>query len=119
MEERRKAMMDRIKAKSGKTGTLGSAVGSSSLDAIRPLKASVVDQQEELKRRSTLSRLEGIAEGVWMMFSGPSVGVSSLPTPPRGKRKAIPMAEVVDVIVKSSKTPISTGELHRLLYASS
>lgn len=44
------------------------------------------------------------------MFSAPSPGPSTLPTPPRGRRKAIPMAEVADVIVKSSKTPISTGE---------
>lgn len=65
VEERRKAMMDRIKAKSGKASTLGSAVGSANLNLIRP-RASVIDQQEALKRRSTLSRLEGIAEGVWM-----------------------------------------------------
>jgi hypothetical protein len=65
VEERRKAMMDRIKAKSGKQPTLGSSVGPASLNAIRP-QQSIVDQQEVLKKRSTLSRLEGIAEGVWM-----------------------------------------------------
>lgn len=55
--------------------------------------------QEELRRRSTLSRLEPIAEGVWMMFL------------PRRGRKAIPLLEVAEMIVKSSKTPISDGKL--------
>jgi 2-keto-3-deoxy-L-rhamnonate aldolase RhmA len=68
-------------------------------------RASTAEQQEELRRRSTLSRLEGIAEGVWMMFSGPA----SL-SAPRGRRKAIPLLEVADMIVKSSKTPISNGK---------
>ncbi|ODN78491.1 hypothetical protein L202_04122 [Cryptococcus amylolentus CBS 6039] len=107
VEERRKAMMARIKAKStgkGSLSTLGSSVGGFG----RPGTTS--SQQEGLKRRSILSRLEGVAESVWMMFSGPALGSSSLPTPPRGRRKAIPMAEAAEVIVKSSKTPISTAE---------
>jgi len=66
VEQRRQAMMDRIKARSGKpSATLGSAVGSGSLDQIRP-KMSATQQQEALQKRSTLSRLEGIAEAVWM-----------------------------------------------------
>jgi hypothetical protein len=67
VEQRQQAMMDRIKArKSGGTAsTLGSSVGSASLDRIRP-QMSVAEQQEALKKRSTLSRLEGIAEAVWM-----------------------------------------------------
>ena len=99
--------MDRIKARSGssKPPTLGSSIGQ--LDAIRPRQSA---QAEELKRRSTLSRLEGIAEAIWMMFSSPSPGPNTLPTPPRGRRKAIPLSEVGDVIVKSSKTPISLAE---------
>ena len=125
VEQRKQAMMDRIKARKagGASATLGSSVGSANLDKIRP-QMSVAEQQEALKKRSTLSRLEGIAEAVWMcvrlrhpcatltirMFSGPSPGASTLPTPPRGRRKAIPLAEVADVVVKSSKTPISTGE---------
>jgi len=44
------------------------------------------------------------------MFSAPSPGPNTLPTPPRGRRKAIPITEVADVIVKSSKTPISSGQ---------
>ncbi|ORY34914.1 hypothetical protein BCR39DRAFT_515585 [Naematelia encephala] len=105
VEERRQAMMDRLKARKAPTATLGSSVG-----GIGRLRMSAMEKQEELKRRSTLSRLEGVAEGVWMMFSGSTLGPSSLPTPPRGRRKAIPMTEVADVIVKSSKTPISIAE---------
>ncbi|KAK1923765.1 hypothetical protein DB88DRAFT_464997 [Papiliotrema laurentii] len=110
VEERRQAMMDRIKARSGKAGpSLGSSVGAASLDRIRP-KQAMLDQQEALKRRSTLSRLEGIAEAVWMMFSAPSPGPNSLPTAPTGRRKIIPLDEVAELVVKSSKTPISTAE---------
>ena len=106
VEERRQAMADRIKARSKKPlATLGSAVGGYSTKNL-----SSVALQEELKRRSTLSRLESVAEGVWMMFSAPTPGPSTLPTPPRGRRKAIPMAEAAEVIVKSSKTPISLGK---------
>ena len=125
VEERRQAMMDRIKARSGKAGpSLGSSVGAASLDRIRP-KQAMLDQQEALKRRSTLSRLEGIAEAVWMwvqklcssqreltdrMFSAPSPGPNSLPTAPTGRRKIIPLDEAAELVVKSSKTPISTGQ---------
>lgn len=67
VEQRKQAMMDRIKARKagGATATLGSSVGSANLDKIRP-QMSVAEQQEALKKRSTLSRLEGIAEAVWM-----------------------------------------------------
>ncbi|WWC65675.1 uncharacterized protein I303_108296 [Kwoniella dejecticola CBS 10117] len=109
VDQRRQAMMDRIKARSG-TGKGMSTLGSSAGGFPRASTLSAAGQQEELKRRSTLSRLESIAEGVWMMFSAPSPGPSTLPTAPRGRRKAIPMKEVADVIVKSSKTPISTAE---------
>ncbi|WVR08228.1 hypothetical protein IAU60_005275 [Kwoniella sp. DSM 27419] len=112
VEARRQAMMDRIKARSsaGKAplSSLGASLGSVKMPSRGLLSAA--GQQEELKRRSTLSRLESIAEGVWMMFSAPSPGPNTLPSAPRGRRKAIPMAEVADVIVKSSKTPISTAE---------
>ncbi|WWC93011.1 uncharacterized protein L201_007975 [Kwoniella dendrophila CBS 6074] len=111
VDERRQAMMDRIKARSGTSknplATLGSSVGGFKKGGGL---LSAAGQQEELKRRSTLSRLESIAEGVWMMFSAPSPGPNTLPTAPRGRRKAIPMIEVAEVVVKSSKTPISTAE---------
>ncbi|WWC95384.1 hypothetical protein V866_002246 [Kwoniella sp. B9012] len=110
VDERRQAMMDRIKARSGSSKNPLSTLGSSAGGMKRTNLLSAAGQQEELKRRSTLSRLEGIAEGVWMMFSAPSPGPSTLPSAPRGRRKAIPMTEVADVIVKSSKTPISTAE---------
>ncbi|OCF77806.1 hypothetical protein I204_01807 [Kwoniella mangroviensis CBS 8886] len=110
VDERRQAMMDRIKARSGNSKNPLSTLASSAGGMKRTNLLSATGQQEELKRRSTLSRLEGIAEGVWMMFSAPSPGPSTLPNAPRGRRKAIPMTEVADVIVKSSKTPISTAE---------
>ncbi|OXG17342.1 hypothetical protein C366_03430 [Cryptococcus neoformans Tu401-1] len=114
VEARRKAMMERIKARSGANkavlATLGSAAGGFKRPGVNLSALSAIGQQEELKRRSTLSRLESVAEAVWMMFSAPSPGPSTLPTPPRGRRKAIPMLEVAEVIVKSSKTPISTAE---------
>jgi len=44
------------------------------------------------------------------LFSAPGPTTSSLTTPPRARRKAIPLSEVADVIVKSSKTPISFAE---------
>nr|ODN95510.1 hypothetical protein L204_04050 [Cryptococcus depauperatus CBS 7855] len=112
VEERRKAMMDRIKARSrvNKGATLGSSVGGLKRPGVDFAAMSTAGQQEELRRRSTLSRLENVAEGVWMMFSSPYLIPSTLPNAPRGRRKAIPISEVADVIVKSSKTPISTAE---------
>ncbi|WRT69500.1 uncharacterized protein IL334_006486 [Kwoniella shivajii] len=110
VEDRRQAMMDRIKARSGNGKNPMSTLGSSAGVFGRGNSLSAAGQHEELKRRSTLSRLESIAEGVWMMFSAPSPGPNTLPSAPRGRRKAIPMMEVAEVIVKSSKTPISSAE---------
>lgn len=79
VEDRRKAMQDRVsliasveqslmsqikkrsEASKGPLPTLGSAINSG-----YKVNMSAAAQQEELKRRSTLSRLESIAEGVWM-----------------------------------------------------
>ncbi|WWC73502.1 uncharacterized protein I206_107473 [Kwoniella pini CBS 10737] len=109
VDQRRQAMMERIKARS-ETGKVPATLGSSAGGFKRSGSLSAAGQHEELKRRSTLSRLENIAEGIWMMFSAPSPGPSTLPSAPRGRRKVIPMNEVADVIVKSSKTPISSAE---------
>lgn len=70
VEERRKAMMERLKARSGANkavlATLGSATGGFKRPGVNLSALSAGGQQEELKRRSTLSRLESVAEAVWM-----------------------------------------------------
>ena len=82
VQERKQAMMDRvsrllkskvqgltmhkIKARSGSSKTALPTLGSSVGGLIGRSSLSAAMQQEELKRRSTLSRLESIAEGVWM-----------------------------------------------------
>lgn len=116
VEERRRALYERIKARSDSkkaaTTTLHDAISGNSTI----IRRSAAEQQEELKRRSTLSRLEGIAEGVWMMFSAPSPGTHSLPTAPRPRRKAIPLSEIAEMLVKSSKTPVSYAEVKTSLH---
>ncbi|KAL1413194.1 hypothetical protein Q8F55_000945 [Vanrija albida] len=109
LDERRQAMLERIKARSSnnKGPTLAAAIKSGAAVIHHRTPA---EKQEELKRRSTLSRLEGVAEGVWMMFSGPPPGPSSITSTPRSRRKAILMSEMSEMIVKSSKTPISEAE---------
>lgn len=44
------------------------------------------------------------------MFSAASTSSTSLTTPPRARRRTIPLSEVAEVIVKSSETPISLSE---------
>jgi hypothetical protein len=44
------------------------------------------------------------------LFSGPTPSSALSQTPPRARRKAISMHEAAEVVVKSSKTPISMGE---------
>ncbi|GMK53482.1 hypothetical protein CspeluHIS016_0100680 [Cutaneotrichosporon spelunceum] len=99
-QERKKALFARIKARSAKPTLSESLVAGSSV-LHRP-------GMEELKRRATLSRLESIAEGVWMMFAAPPPGSGS--GTPRARRRALPLSEVAETIVQSSKTPISTAE---------
>ncbi|SRR5258708_1767500 len=43
------------------------------------------------------------------LFQTPTQSPSSNPTPPTRRRRAIPFNEVVSVIIKSSRTPISMG----------
>ncbi|CAK9780407.1 hypothetical protein CC85DRAFT_283529 [Cutaneotrichosporon oleaginosum] len=99
-EERKKALFARIKARS--RPTFSESLASSSGVIHRR------SDQEELKRRATLSRLEGVAEGVWMMFSAPPPGSGS--GTPRARRRALPFSEVAETVVQSSKTPISIAE---------
>lgn len=62
--------------------------------------------QNEVRRRATLSRLEGVAETVWFIFSS-TPGSSSSPRAVRRPRREV---EVSEQVVKSSKTPISLAE---------
>ncbi|KAG6837963.1 hypothetical protein H0H93_008357 [Arthromyces matolae] len=69
--------------------------------------------QEEMRRRCLLGRLGGVAESVWMLFSTPTAGSSSTPT--ARKRRALPTAEVVTAVIKSSPVPMSTAEANESL----
>lgn len=89
--------------------------------------------QDELRRRCLLGRIPAIAEAVWMyvlfintsllhfdvlaprLFAAPSHGASSNPTPATRRRRAVPFDEVVGIVIKSSKTPVSEGK-HSCLY---
>jgi len=64
--------------------------------------------QEETRRKCLLGRLGGVAESIWMLFSGP-VG-STTGTPSSRKRRARPLTEISAAIVKSSPVPISEAE---------
>lgn len=123
---RRDALYERIRqrslsmspTKTPRKETLGSP---SKMTRDQMLKMS----QDELRRRCLLGRLGGVAESIWMfvllyfihskplliinsrLFSNPATGGSS--TPAR-KRRALPTADVVTAIVKSSPVPISTAE---------
>ncbi|KAF8803671.1 hypothetical protein BYT27DRAFT_7194998 [Phlegmacium glaucopus] len=63
--------------------------------------------QDEMRQRCLLGRLGGVAESIWMLFSNPTTGTSS--TPGR-KRRALPIADIIAAIVKSSPVPISAAE---------
>ncbi|KAF5367510.1 hypothetical protein D9758_003762 [Tetrapyrgos nigripes] len=65
-------------------------------------------EQEETRKRFLLGRLGNVAESVWMLFSTPATGTSSLPT--SRKRRALARPEVTKAIVKSSAVPISSAE---------
>lgn len=78
IEERRQAMAERvssgpftvannqIKARSQSAKAARSTLAGDIEKGSVILKGSAAEQLEELRRRSTLSRLESIAEGVWM-----------------------------------------------------
>lgn len=112
IEARRQALRDRIRAKSASAKAAKTPFANSIRASMETL--SRAQQQEELQRRSTLSRLEPIAESVWMMFSGPSSGPLTLSPggglSPARRRKAIPLSEAVERIVKSARSPLSAAE---------
>ncbi|KAG6878110.1 hypothetical protein C0993_012114 [Termitomyces sp. T159_Od127] len=104
---RRQALYERVRQKSltaSPTKTPSSDVKGGKLTRDQLLKMG----QEEMRRRCLLGRLGGVAESVWMLFSTPVAGSSSTPT--ARKRRALPAADVVNAVVKSSPVPISTAE---------
>ncbi|KZP24690.1 hypothetical protein FIBSPDRAFT_918815 [Athelia psychrophila] len=108
---RRQALYDRIRQKS-----LTSTPSKPQKNLVQGSKMSK-DQmmrmgQEEMRRRCLLGRLSGVAESVWMLFSGPS-GSGTAPT--TRKRRAMPTSEIALAIIKSSPVPISSAEAHESL----
>ncbi|KAF9782860.1 hypothetical protein BJ322DRAFT_1073121 [Thelephora terrestris] len=63
---------------------------------------------EETRRKCLLGRLGGVAESIWMLFSGPAASTTA--TPSARKRRALPLTEITASIVKSSPVPISEAE---------
>ncbi|KAI0254924.1 hypothetical protein BJV78DRAFT_1279996 [Lactifluus subvellereus] len=110
---RRQALYERIRQKSltntpTKTPSKSKNIHGGKLSREQLLKLS----QEEMRRRVLLGRLEGVAESVWMLFSGPStanVGLSAR------KRRALPASEVAAAVLKSSPVPMSTAEAQESL----
>ncbi|KAJ9112584.1 hypothetical protein QFC19_000603 [Naganishia cerealis] len=101
VEARQQALYERIKARANKDVVISSSRSAVRGGRLAMSNMSAAQTQDELKRRSTLSRLEGVAEAVWIPGSSP-----------RAKRRAFPVSEVIDVVVKSSKSPISGPEAY-------
>ncbi|KAG6880308.1 hypothetical protein C0992_000085 [Termitomyces sp. T32_za158] len=109
---RRQALYDRVRQKSliaSPTKTPSNEVKGGKLTRDQMLKMG----QEEMRRRCLLGRLGGVAESVWMLFSTPVAGSSATPT--SRKRRALPTADVVNAVVKSSPVPVSTAEANESL----
>ncbi|KAG7449342.1 uncharacterized protein BT62DRAFT_917917 [Guyanagaster necrorhizus] len=105
---RRQALYERVRQRSlsaSPTKALSNDIIGGRLTRDQMLKLG----QEEMRRRCLLGRLGGVAESVWMLFSGPVSG-SSTSTPSKRKRRALPMSEVVNAVIKSSPVPISAAE---------
>ncbi|KAL7415740.1 hypothetical protein BDY24DRAFT_413308 [Mrakia frigida] len=123
---RRQALHDRIAAKASSSSSGGflstpAGLGDAFIDAsVQKGRAGrKLMDRDELKRRSILSRLGGVAEAVFMLFTAPP---STLITPASpsssssAKRRAIPLEEVANVVVKSSKVEISFAEAIQSLH---
>ncbi|KAF8331500.1 uncharacterized protein EI90DRAFT_3058103 [Cantharellus anzutake] len=108
---RRAALSERIRRKSLNTPSKGSVV-IKTRDSFSGVETTRTITPEELKRRLVLGRLNSVADSVWMLFQAPSQSPSSNPTPPTRRRRAIPFNEVLSVVIKSSRTPMSTGISH-------
>ncbi|EJT97745.1 hypothetical protein DACRYDRAFT_25082 [Dacryopinax primogenitus] len=100
VKDRKNALFERLAAKAGTPrGTI--------LFRDEQTEEERAFTPDELKRRSALSRLGGVAEGIYMMFS--STG-GDLATPATRRRRAVPMDEAIQILVKSSKVAISEAE---------
>ncbi|RSH93519.1 hypothetical protein EHS25_007875 [Saitozyma podzolica] len=113
VEERRQAMMDRLrpsdqsKVELVQAGAAHARLGDQTRNETAHVDRRATGSSQATQHpESTGKRRRGRMDDVLR----PSPGPSTLPTPPRGRRKAIPLSEAAEVIVKSSKTPISTAE---------
>ncbi|KAF8293630.1 hypothetical protein DL93DRAFT_2091901, partial [Clavulina sp. PMI_390] len=105
---RRAALRERLMQKSQNTPTKGGLqVTSKNADGDEVVHMLA---QEDVKRRLLLGRLPDVAQAVWMLFTTSPQSPSSNPTPPTRRRRAIPIEEVVQVIVKSARSPINSVE---------
>ncbi|KAH8920586.1 hypothetical protein BT69DRAFT_1352290 [Atractiella rhizophila] len=116
-KDRQKSLMERIKAKEEKMESnlllFPNAAGAEGLTPGERKKK----EKELLKRRSLLSRLSDVADGVSMLFNNAHLASSvtrspkSPSTPSSGsKKKAIPLDEVAGAISKSAKISLSKAE---------
>lgn len=102
---RRSALLERIRNKSLQNTPSSS---SSPLGEKDMSKWARQADSEAIKRRCLLARLPAIADSMWMMFSSAAPNSpSSAPTTPTRRRRAIPLQDVVSVVVKSSRNPLS------------
>ncbi|KZS94104.1 hypothetical protein SISNIDRAFT_465650 [Sistotremastrum niveocremeum HHB9708] len=94
---RRNALYERIRQRSlSNTPTSASKTPQASKDKFKQFGAA------EMRRRSVLGRLPNVAEGIWMLFSGPASS--------KHERRALPATTVIHSIVKSSPVPISDAD---------
>ncbi|KAJ7596609.1 hypothetical protein C8J56DRAFT_291709 [Mycena floridula] len=109
---RRQALYERVRQRSltaSPTKNLSSTLMGGKLTRDQMQKLS----QDEMRRRCLLGRLGGVAEGVWMLFSAPVTGSPS--SPMTRKRRALPMVDVANAVLKSSPVPISMAEANESL----
>lgn len=112
MSARRASLYERMRAKSESEGNSvkKTAITASVRSAEKQSQEKVVMVgPEALRRRAILSRLPGIADAVWMLFSATGSSGALLTSSSR-KRRALERGEVIRAVVKSSKGPLSEAE---------
>ncbi|EJD53993.1 hypothetical protein AURDEDRAFT_148745 [Auricularia subglabra TFB-10046 SS5] len=118
---RRNALYERIRQKSLSNETTPTAkriISAPGTPGMTPSQMQALGQAE-LRRRSLLGRLAGVAESVWMFFSNTSVsatGASGANGLALGrKRRVMQMSEVVRAVIKSSPVPLSEVDAQQSL----